>query len=231
MRDMIAKLLDSVFPRCCPACDVRLAAPQASFCELCAVGCLGPEPGCDVCGLPMAADPASQRCGGCLVKRPMLRRTRWAAEYGGAVQTAIQRFKYRRRTDVLDGLLSLGLPDTALVDVVMPVPLHWRRRLVRGFNQAALIARRVGSRQRVPVDCSALSRFRATLPQARLSEAGRAENVRGAFRVDAPGRVRGRRVLLVDDVVTTGATANECARVLKQAGATSVDLWSIARAL
>ena len=82
-----------------------------------------------------------------------------------------------------------------------------------------------------PVDCSALARFRATLPQARLSEAGRAENVRGAFRVDAPGRVRGRRVLLVDDVVTTGATANECARVLKQAGATSVDLWSIARAL
>jgi ComF family protein len=149
-----------------------------------------------------------------------------AFSYGGAVARAIARLKYDRRPDLarpLGDLLfrSLQPHARALQNVwIIPVPLHASRLATRGFNQSALIARRVAHGLDVPLLPLALARLRDTPPQAALDREARIANVAGAFRVRE--RVRGRAVLLVDDVRTTGATMDACATVLMAAGATSV---------
>jgi len=115
-------------------------------------------------------------------------------------------------------------------DLLTSVPLHWRRRLRRGFDQAGLLAQRLSRFLQIPLSDRNLRRIRATASQTGLSESKRRENVRGAFRVRRPDEVEGKRVLLVDDVMTTGATASECARTLLSAGAKDVSVLVVARA-
>ena len=128
----------------------------------------------------------------------------------------------------LGRFLALALPRTEQFDVVVPMPLHWLRRWKRGFNQSELLAREIAKRSCVPVK-SFVRRTKATTPQAGLTNAKRRANVKGAFRVRRPDRVRGLRILLVDDVMTTGATASACARALKECGAARVVLLTVAR--
>jgi len=116
-------------------------------------------------------------------------------------------------------------------DVVIPVPLHWRRLWWRGFNQAALLAGEVANRLKLPLDTTAISRRRYTTPQTARHHDERIKNVRRAFVVAHPERINKRRVLIVDDVMTTGATVDECARVLLAAGAKHVDVFTLARVL
>jgi len=116
-------------------------------------------------------------------------------------------------------------------DIVIPVPLHWRRLWWRGFNQAALLAAEVAHRLNLPLDTTAMSRRRFAPPQTAQHHDERIRNVRRAFTVTRPEHVRSRRVLLVDDVMTTGATVDECARALTAAGAASVDVFTLARVL
>jgi ComF family protein len=111
------------------------------------------------------------------------------------------------------------------------VPLHWRRLWWRGFNQAALLAAEVSHRLDLPLDTTAMSRRRFTPPQTAQHHDERIKNVRRAFTVTSPERIKNRRVLIVDDVMTTGATVDECARVLLAAGATCVDVFTLARVL
>ena len=127
--------------------------------------------------------------------------------------------------------LVTSLLDLANYDVVIPVPLHLARLRWRGFNQASLLARRVAARRQVPVDVFSVERARATQPQVELDEKGRRRNVAQAFRVSCSARIRKRRVLLVDDVYTTGSTVNECSRALRHAGAARVDVLVLARAM
>lgn len=129
--------------------------------------------------------------------------------------------------DALGGRLSSALPAGETFDAVIPVPLHWRRQWSRGFNQSELLARQVARRRGIPV-LRALRRARATQSQTGLSNTRRRKNVTGAFRVR--GSFNGARVLLVDDVMTTGATGSACAAALKAAGAGSVTLLTLARA-
>jgi ComF family protein len=149
--------------------------------------------------------------------------------YGGAVERAIVRLKYDRRPDLarpLGDLLWRAVQSTAdrlRGSVVVPVPLHVSRLAQRGFNQAAIIAARVARHLDAPVFPLALARIRDTPQQAALDREGRLANVAGAFRTRQIERVRGRAVILVDDVRTTGATMNECASALMAAGAASVD--------
>jgi ComF family protein len=117
------------------------------------------------------------------------------------------------------------------LDLVVPVPLHPRRLRERGFNQSLLLARQVSKRQSIPLDFTSLQRVRQTAPQTRLSGPERRKNVRGAFRVTAPESVAGRRVLLVDDVFTTGATIQECTESLLEAGAKEVCVLTLARVI
>jgi ComF family protein len=124
--------------------------------------------------------------------------------------------------------MAAALPPDRRFDVVVPMPLHWRRQWQRGFNQSELLARVTARRRGVPM-VNAVRRTRATSAQAGLSNAARRENVAGAFRVRKPRAIEARRVLLIDDVMTTGATASACALALKRAGAKSVTLLALAR--
>jgi len=144
----------------------------------------------------------------------------------------IHLFKYGRVQTLskpLGRLLGQALPRDSAYDAIVPMPLHWRKRWQRGFNQAALLAREISKRTHIPVE-NALRRVRNTAAQAGLTNAKRRKNVSGAFRAKKNAKLAGKRVLLIDDVMTTGATAATCARALKLAGAAEVTLLTLARA-
>jgi ComF family protein len=148
--------------------------------------------------------------------------------YEGVLRKLIHLYKYGRVKTLawpLSGLLARALPRDESFDVAVPVPLYWRRRLQRGFNQSELLARGLSRRTGIPV-AGALRRLRPTPAQAGLSNSARRQNVSQAFRA---GSVQGKRILLIDDVMTTGATAAACALALKQAGARRVALLTVAR--
>ncbi|HTM21446.1 MAG TPA: phosphoribosyltransferase family protein [Kofleriaceae bacterium] len=156
--------------------------------------------------------------------------------YGGQLAVAVRRLKFGRRTEVARALAPLLAPALAEAaagcDLIVPVPLHWRRLAARGFNQAALLLAQAGRRLELPVDRLSLRRRRATAPQTGLDARARRRNVDGAFAV-APrraGRLAGRRILLFDDVVTTGATLAAAAEALRGAGAAEVTALCVAGA-
>jgi ComF family protein len=151
--------------------------------------------------------------------------------YEGTLRQLIHLFKYKRMKPLakeLSAQLARALPRDQRFDIVVPMPLHWRRHWQRGFNQSELLARATARRSGIRM-VNAVRRTRATATQAGLSNAKRRENVAGAFRVKNRGLVEGLRILLIDDVMTTGATASACALALKRAGAKSVSLLALAR--
>jgi ComF family protein len=155
--------------------------------------------------------------------------------YEGVLRELIHLYKYsgvRTLAGRLEELLAAALPRDERFDAVTPVPLHWRREWRRGFNQSELLARRLAKRWGIPM-VRTLRRSRPTLAQAGLSNTGRRANVAAAFRcrqdAQRAGRIAGRRLLLVDDVMTTGSTAAACAAALKRAGAERVTLATVAR--
>jgi ComF family protein len=192
------------------------------------------EPLCARCGFAfeIAVEP-EQVCPACIADPPAYDRSRAALVYGEVSRELVLGLKYQGRRDglaLLSGwMASAGKDLLAEADVITPVPLHYLRLLRRGFNQSGWLAAGVarGSGARLSVD--ALKRVRATPIQGGLSAEGRRRNVQGAFRVRRKALVKGKRVLLVDDVMTTGATAEACATVLKRAGAACVDVLTLAR--
>ena len=235
-RPWVTAALDLVFPPLCPVCDEMLGAGRRDpLCGACWEGLerIAP-PWCRCCGAPLGIEGL---CGACRIRRPRFAYARAAALYGDLVREAIHAFKFGGRRglanplgDLLAGLGLSALPGAA-PDVLVPVPLHPRRARARGYNQALLLARRIERAWGVPVVANALLRAVPTLPQADLDAAARRRNVRDAFAVSRPERITGRHVVLVDDVLTTGATAGECARSLYRAGAAAVGVLTVARAL
>jgi len=151
--------------------------------------------------------------------------------YEDELRKLIHLFKYGRIQTLsapLGRLLALALPREQDFDVIVPMPLHWHKRWQRGFNQAELLAREIGRRTNAPVR-NALRRVRNTASQAGLTSAKRRKNVSGAFQTKRRSTLNGSRVLLIDDVMTTGATAASCARALKRGGARQVTLLTLAR--
>jgi ComF family protein len=151
--------------------------------------------------------------------------------YGGALRGLIHLFKYAGVKPLaahLARLIREGCPLDRRYDAVVPVPLHWRKRWERGYNQSELLAREIARHRGIPL-VNAVRRRRATSTQAGLSHSARRRNVAGAFAVKDRGPIAGKRILLVDDVMTTGATASACGAALKAAGAASVTLLTIAR--
>jgi ComF family protein len=151
--------------------------------------------------------------------------------YEDELRKLIHLFKYGRIQTLsapLGRLLALALPREQNFDVIVPMPLHWHKRWQRGFNQAELLAHEIGRRTHTPVR-NALRRVRSTASQAGLTSAKRRANVSGAFQVKRRSTLNGSRVLLIDDVMTTGATAASCARALKRGGASQVTLLTLAR--
>jgi ComF family protein len=150
---------------------------------------------------------------------------------------AIHAFKYGKRASLSHPLAALARQaffrfwDTDTIDLLVPVPLHLKRLRERGFNQAHLLIRRWAKLDQIPSDGLVLSRTRWTEPQTALSPKERQKNIKGAFAVENPEKIKGQRIVLVDDVYTTGSTVNECARVLMAAGAETVDVLILARAV
>ncbi len=230
MLGLPSRLLDLALPPRCLGCKELLSHGRA-FCTPCAVTLLPRGASCLRCGRPAseALSPTGP-CGPCLLEPSPFTRVTWAFEHGGAARDAIVGLKYGGRTELARRLVDLA--DLQLhtdVERVLPIPLHGHRLAERGYNQAGLLARHVARRLKVTVAWDALERTRVTSAQVGLSAAARRANVHGAFSVADPEVVHGRAVLLVDDVVTTGATARECAQVLRAAGAARVDLFSMTR--
>jgi ComF family protein len=182
-----------------------------------------------VCALP---SPAGATCGACLRRPPPFALTRIAWRYAFPVDRLMHAFKYGGRLalaePLAEGLAQAVARASSEVDAIVPLPLAPTRQRERGFNQAREIARRIAPRVDVPL-LDALARVRDGAPQASLKWRERARHVRGAFALRAD--VRGRRVALVDDVMTTGATLTSAARELRKGGAAHVELWVVARTL
>lgn len=231
----LAACADLVAPPCCLICRARLAAHH-NVCPACWKGIdFIRHPLCDVLGIPLPYDAGERTISAAAIADPpAYDRARAAAQYGGGMRTLVHRLKFADRHD-LRLICGRWLHDAARdmlpgTDLIVPVPLGRLRLLRRQFNQAALLATELSHRSGLPMDPLLLKRVRATPSQVGLTRDQRRRNVAGAFAV-APRRrwkLEGRNVLLVDDVITTGATVDACARTLKRAGAARVDVAALA---
>ena len=197
---------------------------------------------CEVCGenLPNAkCCDESQICPACQEERPSYQKAVAYGTYDGELRELIHLLKYehvRSAASVLGGMLAQAIAKLELTSpvVIVPVPLHASKRRQRGFNQAELISKAAMKRiclSNIGLANDLLQRTRPTVSQTGLTRSQRRENIRGAFRVVHLNRIKGRRILLVDDVMTTGTTASECARVLLRAGAEAIWVATVARTL
>jgi ComF family protein len=227
-------VLEFFLPRLCLFCGAAVgeSAPTA-ICPECesAIEWVA-SPLCTCCGVVFPAPGGGDRlCGDCQADPPPFARARAAALYEGPVATAVKRLKFNRRLAYLPVLQSwLASPPCRELleeaDLIVPVPLHPKRLKQRGFNQAWLLAQAFPE---LNLARELLIRVRHTVPQVQLNPKERRDNVTGAFAVAEPARAKGQNVLLVDDLFTTGATARECARVLRRAGAARVEVLTVAR--
>jgi len=237
MKKLLIKLLNLILPRRCLQCG-RVIDTDEELCETCFNRLnfiLAPY--CRKCGHPLddESEGAALLCPSCLkkVKTPF-RYSRSAMYYDEASKNLILAFKFMDKTEnshLLATMLKYAGRDIfeAGVDVLMPVPLHYSRLLKRKYNQSALLAHNLEKMTGIPADCLSLERHKKTRPQVEFSGVERVRNVKDAFRVKYPQKVKNKRIVLIDDVLTTGSTLKECAFALKKAGAKSVDTLTVAR--
>lgn len=229
-------LKDGALPPRCAGCGV-VVATEGVLCPTCwtEVSFLE-EPLCVQCGYPFELDFGEPvKCGACLARPPAFDRARAVFAYDAASKSMLLSFKHGDRTDLAPTLAvwmaRSGAALLADADVIAPVPLHPKRLWRRRYNQSGLLAQRLARSSGRPALVDLLQRTRDTPSQGGFSAKGRERNVAGAFAVRPARRpaIQGARVLLVDDVYTTGATAEACAKALKRAGASAVDLLALAR--
>jgi len=239
LRRLWCGLLDTVYPPLCLICGTHMEHHERHVCA----GCLArlpliSSPCCPRCNRPLRTrDGRDHVCGACrLAPHAVVEQIAACGEFRNGLRRLIHLLKYKRYqclAPLLGDLLARRcLTASVLHDVqwLAPIPLHWTRQRWRGFNQACELARRVSAASGIPLlPPGVLRRVRRTTPQVTLTAAGRAANIKGAFAVTKPALVRGARIALVDDVITTGATSDECARVLLRSGAAAVRLLVLAR--
>ena len=230
---LVLPLLDFALPPRCGGCGT-IVDQVDSFCAGCwkQLEFLGPG-GCLRCGLPLEATEA-ETCAACLARPPRLDRIRAAVAYGDISRGIAIRLKYGRKVALARTMSRYMQPLVGELpgdSVLVPVPLHRWRLWGRGFNQSAIVARDLSRRTGLPVSVDALRRTRSTPPLKGMGMRQRRRTVAGAFRARRPSELQGRTVVLIDDVLTTGSTAEACARALRKAGASRVDLVSWARVI
>jgi ComF family protein len=234
-RAVFGRALDVALPQLCLSCrepvrDGGLCAPCWS--KLTQIA----PPYCERLGIPFAYDPGpgvlSMQA---IADPPAYHRARAAVRYDDVARALVHALKYGDRIDLAPvmgrWMARAGRELLDGADAMIPVPLHWRRLWARRFNQSALLSQAISRETGVPVTDAVLKRVKSTAQQVGLSQSERAQNVQGAFRVppDRKADVTGRKLVLVDDVLTSGATSDACARALLRAGAQSVDLVVFAR--
>ena len=237
--EMVSGLADLLFPPSCPTCGATLPDPDRDlFCADCRSGIQTvTNPLCPSCGFPHTTPQgADHLCEECILSVPPFSVARSMGIYRATLLDAIHLFKYHGKIstgEALGRMMAQISYDSLAIgnySLIIPVPLHPKRLRERGFNQSLILARQVSKRFSIPLDFLALKRTVHTEAQVRLSGRARRVNVRGAFSVPDRGRVRGERIVLIDDVYTTGSTVRECARVLLHSGAREVAVLTLARA-
>lgn len=228
MKLNIRSLFRQAFPFTCLLCGAT--SGTGPLCGACQADLpWHSQPQCPRCALPA---PDGQVCGACLKHPPAFDRTRAALAYAFPLDRLIPRLKYHGQLAIAPALgecLAEAVSPVPGPDCLIPMPLHAKRIRERGFNHATEIAREVAKRLDLPLDTDSCQRIRDTPPQMGLKHDARRRNVRGAF--VCTGDVRGRRIALIDDVMTTGTSLDELAKTLKQAGALEVETWVVARTL
>lgn len=228
-------LLAAVFPSCCACCAVALERPsRGPLCTACWAALPRHAGRPCACGAPLPSG-IEARCGRCRRGRGEVERGYSLGPYAGALRVLVRELKYRSRRRVAERIAEIVCADPGVAGllapgaVMVPVPLHPRRLQQRGFNQSELLAASLARRSGLPLLPRALVRRKDTPPQTGLSAAARRRNVRGAFAVRQRAQIQGRTAVLVDDVITTGATTRACALELRRAGAVAVHVLTIAR--
>jgi len=237
--ELWSDFLDIFFPECCLACSTGLKRRQdISFCQSCLQNVrLIRTPLCTTCGKPFEKSAGeSHLCGYCLTHGWHFTQARAVVYYQTPVAEAVKGFKYNGKMYGLETFAALArqyylyhpFPEP---DLILPVPLHSKRLRKRGFNQALVLGRKLFSKSKEKIDPHILDRPQWTRPQTGLKGTERRRNVKNAFRVKKPEKIKNKKILLVDDVFTTGATVNECARILLKSKAAEVEVFTFARAI
>jgi ComF family protein len=236
MRAALRLALDFALPSLCPSCREPLSE-SAGLCAACwsKLSLIEP-PYCTRLGIPFVYDPGPGLLSmEAIANPPAYDRARAAVRYDDVARTLVQSFKYGDRLDLAPmmgrWMARAGRELLTDADVLIPVPLHWRRQWSRRFNQSAVLAGAISGLCDVPVLHAGLKRMRATPQQVGRSKTERADNVQGAFSVPAEHKadIAGRRAVLIDDVLTSGATVDACARALLRGGAAHIDVLVFAR--
>ena len=231
-RFALKQVLDFALPPRCAGCGT-IVADLHSFCADCwtKVDFLG-ESGCSTCGIPLDATDADS-CGACIAQPPTINRTRAAVAYDELSRSIALRLKYGRKVALARTMARYMAPLVRSdgQPILVPVPLHRSRLWQRGFNQSALVARELAKTTGLRADPHLLKRVKRTPALKGMSLRQRRKLVAGAFKVKPEADLQGRTIVLVDDVLTTGSTANACAKALQTAGAARVELVSWARVI
>jgi len=232
--------LDFFFPPRCLICEKDIINTQLQgICEPClsSIRYIS-SPICLKCGIPFnSVIGRDHLCGTCLTSRVYFTKARAVGVYEGVLQEATHRLKYNKKTLLAKPLGALmvghhlGSIDFKSYDFLIPVPLHFKRLRERGFNQALFLAKYIGKRYGIPIDYMSLKRIKWESPQINLSKKERERNVKGVFSLSNKSRFKDKSILLIDDVYTSGATVNECARVLTKAERVRVDVLTLCRAV
>ena len=239
MWTLISKIVDLILPKRCKNCG-KIIYDDDALCEDCfnQINFIS-APYCFHCGMPF--EESSNRSGPTLLcpacaaeKAPWFRLCRSAVHYDDASKPLVISFKFYDRTDnarLLAKWLNMAGKDIwrAGVDVLIPVPLHYTRLIKRRYNQSALLAKELSKITGVPIEYSALVKHKRTRPQVEFSGRRRKHNLRGAFKLKYAERIKGKKIVLIDDVLTTGSTLKECAKALLVGAPESIDLLTIAR--
>jgi ComF family protein len=234
-RAMMRAALDLALPRLCAGC--RAPVEGQGLCPACwsKLSFISP-PYCERLGIPFVYDPGPGILSmEAIADPPAYHRARAAVRFDEISRALVHALKYGDRLDLAPmmgrWLSHAGHELLTEADALVPVPLHWRRNWARRFNQSAMLAAAVAAASGVPIAAGALTRVKATAQQVGLTRSERAANIQGAFRVPQDGKaaVVGRRLVVVDDVLTSGATVEGCARALLRAGAANVDVLVFAR--
>lgn len=237
---ILKNIADVIFPPACLGCaEILPREEEKYFCPDCRgqirflTGSI-----CPICGITFFDSPAeSHLCGNCMEQRPFFSVARAVAAYENVILEAIQKFKYGR--DLSTGsllasfLAEYPFPgfDYRAYDMIVPVPLHIKKLRQRGFNQATILAQALKKKWQIPLNYFLLKRTKFTLTQTGLKKKEREGNIKGAFAVSDEKAAEGKNIILVDDVYTTGATVNECARTLRRAGAKEIAVLTLARVI
>ncbi|MBI1821305.1 MAG: ComF family protein [Nitrospirae bacterium] len=241
LTQLVTIFLEIFFPAHCHHCRSPLRHGSVPFfCDACwsTIRPLG-GPFCPQCGKSFVSASAlsfspTHRCGDCRKTRPQYDSLITPYSFEGVLSEAISLLKYQKKTALIPPLSRLAFPfltDLSRIDFILPVPLHSTRLKAREFNQSLLLAETAGRLLRKPLEIHLLKKNTPTDPQMKLSQADRKGNLKNSFTLANPGHVKGKTILVVDDVFTTGATLNECAKVLKKGGCRKVVGFALARTL